>query len=207
MKCEAGVFDLGGVLIEVTQERALRSLAARSAVSADELRAAIYHSPLFLQVESGACDARNFFDEIREQARLDVAFEDFCSIYCDLFAPAPALIDVHARMRERGLPTYVFSNTSALHFDYLRRHYPFMARFDGYFLSYELGCVKPDARAYKAVEAGTGARPSGILYIDDRMENAEAAVRRGWQAIHHTSAASTLEALGSLGPAQVRREV
>lgn len=199
MTFDAIVFDLGGVLVDVRYERAVAALAARSDIAPEALARTVYASPLFLELESGACDARRFFGEMRSHARLDIEFDEFCAIYCDLFAPVHEMIDVHRRMRDEGYRTYLFSNTSPLHFEYIRREYAFMTQFAGYFLSYELRCMKPDARAYEAVEARTGCRGERILYIDDRADNVETGARRGWHAIRHTTPSGTIAALTSVG--------
>ncbi len=42
--------------------------------------------------------------------------------------------------------------------------------------------MKPDPRIYAAAEAAAGVAPSRILFLDDRAENVQAAIDRGWQA-------------------------
>ena len=105
------------------------------------------------------------------------------------------MIEANAALRSRGFPTYIFSNTSELHFTHIRNSYRFMSEFTGYFLSYELGSMKPDACAYHAVEKETGHRGSELLYIDDRLENVDAGAARGWNTIHHTAPRLTVASL------------
>lgn len=58
---------------------------------------------------------------------------------------------------------------------------------------------KPDPGIYAAAEQLAQLAGPELLFIDDRAENAAAAVRRGWQAIHHTCPADTLHRLRQLG--------
>jgi HAD superfamily hydrolase (TIGR01509 family) len=92
---------------------------------------------------------------------------------------------LHAELRRRGIPTYIFSNTNDLAIEHIRRNFPFFQNFDGYIFSYEVGAMKPEAKIYDALEAMTGRRGTDIIYIDDRLENIEAGAARGWRTILH----------------------
>ena len=126
------------------------------------------------------------------------------AFFADIFSEMPPMIALHAELRRRGIPTYVFSNTNDLAIEHIRRNFPFFANFDGYILSYEVGSMKPDARIYKALEAMTGKRGAEILYLDDRPENVDAGAARGWQVFLQTDPAKSraaIEQLGLLPPA------
>ncbi len=58
------------------------------------------------------------------------------------------MIALHAELRGRGVPTYIFSNTNDLAIEHIRRNFPFFKNFVGYIYSYEIGAMKPDARIY-----------------------------------------------------------
>ena len=51
--------------------------------------------------------------------------------------------------------------------------------FDAVVVSYEVGCVKPDPRIYQICLAQLGAQAVSTLFVDDRLENLEAAGVRG----------------------------
>ena len=93
------------------------------------------------------------------------------------------MVELHAALRQRGTPTYVFSNTNDLAISHIRRNFPFYSSFDGYILSYEHGLMKPEAGIYEIVEQVTRRRDTEILYLDDRPENIAAGAARGWQVI------------------------
>ena len=95
------------------------------------------------------------------------------------------MVEFHAGLRRAGVPTFIFSNTNDLAIAHIRRRFPFFAHFDGYVLSFEHGAMKPAAKLYEVVEQVTGRKGAEILYLDDRLENAEAGHRRDWQVIHH----------------------
>jgi FMN phosphatase YigB (HAD superfamily) len=93
----------------------------------------------------------------------------------------------------------VLSNTNDLAVEHIRRTHPFFHGFDGYLLSYEVGVMKPHDRIYAATEQATGMVGADLLFIDDKPENIETALKRGWQGIIHRDSQSTLADLGRRG--------
>jgi len=109
------------------------------------------------------------------------------------------MIQVHAALRQRGVPAYIFSNTNELAVNHIRRSFPFYANFDGYILSYQHGFMKPDARLYEVVERQSAHRGAELLYLDDRPENVAAGAARGWQVILHQTPEQTQAEIRKLG--------
>ena len=193
------VFDLGKVLIDFDYGIAARKLADQGTLPVAAVRRFIDHSPLLYRFETGLVTRQKMFAEVREATGFRGGFEEFCDLFCDIFTPIEPMIELHARLRERGIPTFIFSNTNELQVEHIRRRFPFFKNFDGYVLSFEQGAMKPDRRIYEHVEHLTGRRGSEILYVDDRQENAEAGIARSWQVIHHQSPATTLSLFSKLG--------
>ena len=106
------------------------------------------------------------------------------------------MIELHAELRRRGVPTYIFSNTNDLAIEHIRRNFPFFKNFDGYIFSCEIGAMKPDAKIYEALEKLAGRRGADIVYLDDRPENAAAGTARGWRAILHETPERSRAAVG-----------
>jgi FMN phosphatase YigB (HAD superfamily) len=59
--------------------------------------------------------------------------------------------------------------------------------------------MKPDARLYEVVERLTGRKGREIVYMDDRAENVEAGLARGWRALLHETPEKTIPALRQMG--------
>ena len=109
------------------------------------------------------------------------------------------MIGLHAKLRGRGVPTYIFSNTNDLAVEHIRRNFPFFKNFDGYIYSYEIGAMKPDAKIYRALEKLSGRRGAEIVYLDDRPENIAGGTARGWRAILHETPEKSRAAVEKLG--------
>src|SRR5207244_9141579 len=136
-----------------------------------------------------------FFCEVRAATGFEGTIDEFSEFFADIFTPIGEMVALQDELRERRVPTYIFSNTNELAVAHIRRNFPFFSRFDGYILSYEQGAMKPDPRLYEVVEAKTGCRSRELFYIDDRPENIETAAGRGWQVILHEAPDQTRKAI------------
>jgi len=194
---KAIIFDLGKVLVDFDYAMAARSIAGHGRLSADQVRQFIDHSPLLCQFETGQISREQFFAEIQATTGFSGGIDEFSGFFADIFTPIGPMVTLHAELRERGVPTYIFSNTNELAAAHIRRSFPFFSRFDGYILSYEHGAMKPDPRLYEVVEAKTGCRSHQLFYVDDRPENIETAARRGWQVNLHRSPEETRKVIES----------
>lgn len=195
----AVVFDLGKVLVDFDYHIAARRIAARSRMSLVEIAQFINQSSLFYQYESGALTTRQFFEEICQATGFRGSQAEFGASFADIFVEIEPMIRLQAELRQRGIPTYVFSNTNELAIEHIRQRFHFYAHFDGYILSYEQGAMKPDARIYEVVERQAGRRGADLLYLDDRPENIAAGAARGWQVILQESPEKSRAAVRKLG--------
>jgi len=204
------VFDVGSVLIrcgrslaeDIEQagfsvtaewvaafEKRLKSLPRRSVGAIGNAR----YMPLFVEASDGVFTLED------AQRISDVA----------LIAEYPGISRVFDALEASGVETAVLSNTNDA--DWARLfpgegvmpEFPTLPRARHRFGSHLLGLVKPDAKAYQAVEAGTGYSGGEILFVDDRIENVEAARSLGWMAevIDHSgdTAAQMLDVLREHG--------
>lgn len=186
------LFDLGKVFVDFDWNVAARRIAERARLSPAELFEFIRCSPLLLQYESGHISNEQFFEGVREAAGYRGSIEDFAAAFSDIFSEITEMTRLHARVREKGVATYIFSNTNDFAISHIRRTFPFFAGFDGYFLSYELGVMKPLAGIYEIAERTTGCAGREILYLDDLPENVAAGAARGWETILHVSPDETI---------------
>jgi HAD superfamily hydrolase (TIGR01509 family) len=193
------VFDLGKVLLDFDYSIAAHRIAEKSRTGVDEARFFIDQSPLLHRYETGLLTTQEFFREICNLSGFSGTADEFAEFFSDIFAPILPMIELHADLRQRRIPTYIFSNTNDLAVCHIRERFPFFNQFDGYILSYEHRSMKPDAKLYEIVERETRRSGQDIIYLDDRLENVEAGLRRGWQAILHESPEKSRIALKQLG--------
>ena len=199
MKPQAVVFDLGKVLVHFDWAIAARRMAGHSALTAAQLLRVFDYSPLVVDYELGRVSNDEFIAQASRIAGFTGSPAQFAAIFADIFTEMTDMTALHAELRRRGVPTFIFSNTNDLAVQHVRAHFPFFAQFDGYVLSYEHGAMKPHATLYEVVERTTGQQGSDLLYIDDRPENIAAGRARGWQVILQVQPRTTIAAVRATG--------
>jgi len=192
---EVVVFDLGKVLVDFDYGIAARKIAGRGCLSASQVQGFIDHSPLLFRYETGQINREQFFREVCAMTGFSGEIEEFGGFFADIFTPIDLMVELHARLREQQVPTFILSNTNDLAVGHIRRKFPFFSNFNGYVFSYEHGAMKPDEKLYQVVERMAGAVGEKILFLDDRLENVATASARGWQIIHHRTAEETIVAM------------
>jgi FMN phosphatase YigB (HAD superfamily) len=193
------VFDLGKVLVDFDYSIAARKIADQSQKSPAEIQALIAQSRFVIDYETGRLTRREFYERVREAAGFRGTLGEFGEFFADIFAEIPPMIELHAGLHRRGVPTYIFSNTNDLAIEHVRRSFPFLRDFNGYIFSYEVGAMKPDAKIYEALEKLAGRRGSDIVYLDDRPENVAAGAARGWRTILHETPEKSCAAMEEMG--------
>ena len=132
---KAVVFDLGKVLVEFDYSIAARRIAARGTIDAIQVQKFLDHSPLLFRYETGQMTKQEFFQEVRAGTGFKDDLEEFARIFGDIFEPIPSMVELHAALRAKRVPTFIFSNTNELAVAHIRGSFPFFNHFDDYILS------------------------------------------------------------------------
>jgi glucose-1-phosphatase len=199
MTPKAVVFDIGKVLLDFDYRKTADRIARFCKPAADELHNLIIGPGLFVDFETGLIKGDSFFNQFQALSSYCGSRGEFEEAFGDVFTEIPEMIAFNERLRARGIPTYILSNTNELSISWIRKTYPFFANFTGYIFSHEHKCMKPGAHIYEVVEEMSGFGGADLFYMDDKEENVAAAVARGWQAVVHTAPARTLEIARNLG--------
>ena len=196
--CKAAVFDLGGVLIHwdprllyrkmlPTEEAVERFLAT---VCTPEWNA---RQDAGRPLDEGIADLVARFPD---QASLIEAWRDRLT---EMVRPIRGSAEIVRDLREREVPLYVLSNWGTDEFEIIRDGFPFLESFQGILLSGEVGILKPDPGIFDLLVQRHRLHPAKVAFIDDHIENVEAAQRLGFEAILFTSPADLRGKLGQLG--------
>jgi putative hydrolase of the HAD superfamily len=101
--------------------------------------------------------------------------------------PNQPMIDWAAALQRAGISTGILSNMGDVMETGIIVRFPWIARFAHHTFSHHLGIAKPDERIYRHAIAGVGEPAVATLFIDDRIENIEAARAVGLHTIHYTT--------------------
>ena len=91
------------------------------------------------------------------------------------------------KLSEQGVRTFGLTNFSAEKWPIFCRLHPFTDFFEGVVVSGEVGMVKPDPLIYQIVIDRFGINPEHTVYVDDRLENVQAAEQLGMIGHHFSS--------------------
>lgn len=199
MKPDAVIFDLGKVLLDFDYSITAGHLAELCEVSTQGILDTIDQTHLLLDYEEGKLTTDEFYAKVCEQTGYRGDFETFRDAFADIFSEIPEMVNLQRRLKEAGVPCYIFSNTNEIAIHHVKRNFPFFGGFDGYVYSYLEKSMKPDALIYDAVERLTGKSGTSLIYLDDRAENIESGAARGWQTIHHVASTSSIAAIEAAG--------
>ena len=95
-------------------------------------------------------------------------------------------VDVFYKIKELNYPCFVLSNWSAETYEGMEEKYPFLKDFDGKIISGRDFLIKPDPAIYELAISRFDLIPQETLFIDDRLDNIEAAQKLNFQTIHLT---------------------
>ena len=88
-------------------------------------------------------------------------------------------------LKERGYKIYLLSNYGKTSFEAAVNHgrLSFLPLIDGKMISYEVKIVKPEPGIYEALIKKYNLLPQECVFLDEREDNVEAAVKMGFQGI------------------------
>ncbi len=180
MSVEAVVFNIGNVLVEWEPERFYDTVMPRA--EREKMFETVDLHRMNDLVDRGA----NWRDTVYACAEEYPEYRDMIRLWHDRWGEmaAPAIEEsavILRALRARGVPVLALSNFGIQTFELAETMYPVLTEFDQRYVSGYLGEVKPEPRIYEIVEEECGFSPEGLLFADDRQENLDAAVARGWQ--------------------------
>jgi putative hydrolase of the HAD superfamily len=89
-------------------------------------------------------------------------------------------------LRNKGIKCYVATNQEKYRADYMLKQMGFESSFDGLFASAHVGHKKPEPDFYKQILNKLEVKdPDSVLFIDDSLENVEAAQKLGFKGIYY----------------------
>ena len=198
-RVEAVVFDLGNVLIPFNPRWLFRKLL-RDEASIDRFFAETDFDAWNTAMDAG----RRFADGIAAHSRrfphYRPLFEAFFERWPETVGePIAESVEVLRRLQQSGIRTYALTNFSAETYPLAAARFPFLADFDGAVVSGDEGVVKPDPAIYQRLVERYAVVPARAVFIDDKLENVDAARRLGFHGIHFTDPALVRPALRALG--------
>tara|TARA_B100000579_G_scaffold340032_1_gene291538 strand:+ start:9569 stop:10162 length:594 start_codon:yes stop_codon:yes gene_type:complete len=96
-------------------------------------------------------------------------------------------IEALLELKSKNYFCYVLSNWSSETFLGMIDEYPFLKKFDDLIISGEVKLIKPDHRIFNLAISKFKLIPEETVFIDDRKENIESALKLNFKTIHLTN--------------------
>lgn len=180
-------FDLGKVIVDFDHSRAAQELSKVTPLSLEDAMAVLSDGELVTEYETGRLSSQEHYRKVCGRLQMEVSMERFRELWGSMFLPEPLLSESFLQALKVHYRLILLSNTNELHFDFVTQHYPILKVIEERLLSYQAGCVKPEARIFELAIEKAGVAPESILFTDDRRENIEAARRAGIQVLQFQS--------------------
>lgn len=194
------IFDLGGVLIDWNPRYLYQSIFTQSHEMEFFLKNICTHE-WNAQLDTGRSFKEATQDLIRKFPRysheINLYWQEWGQMLKGEITPVVQLL--HSLKFHSDFRLYVLSNWSLETFPIALKRFEFLKWFDGFIISGEEKIAKPDPEIYLRLLNRYQLKPSECLFIDDRLENIETALKLNFSTIHYQDPQSLLEQLQSLG--------
>ncbi len=195
---ELVIFDLGGVLIELTGVPRMLELT-QGQISENDLWEKWLHSPVVRAFESGKITDSEFSEQIVSEFNITVSPEQYLAEFTAWprgFYPGTG--ELIARIN-RNVKVAALSNTNAVHWPRFIHEMKLLEMITLNFPSHLTGFLKPDTEAFLHVTNQVGVHPGRTLVLDDNRINVAAARKVNMQACRVRGIAETEKCLHKFG--------
>ena len=187
---KAIIFDLGGVILNIDYNKTSKAFTNLGVKNFDEMYSQKNANPLFHDLEEGKINEEEFYNAFKRSTQLKLSDQQIKTAWNAILL----------RYREEALQTlatiknkyrlYLLSNTNSIHHKEFNKIFEDQIGsgslndyFDKAYYSHEIKLRKPGKDAYQYVLKENNLFPSETLFIDDSIQNIEAAKSLGLQTI------------------------
>ena len=178
-------FDLGGVVLALSLEGAIREFECIGLSDARQRLDAFQQRGIFADLESGRINVEEFRAKLSEMIGRELTTDDCYQAWHGYVDHVPQRnLDMLLQLRNDGYKVCLLSNTNPYMMMWAGRDFdgeghPISHFFDHMYLSYECGVMKPSPEIFQMMLRGQQALPEETLFVDDSPKNCEAAASLG----------------------------
>jgi FMN phosphatase YigB (HAD superfamily) len=177
------LFDLGNTLIKLAYERVLENICRDASVKRDELIEILEEPGGYRDMERGAVTFLDFYELVVDKSGYRGSARDFHTIWSDFFdGPILGIEGLLERIRARYRVGFL-SNSNEVHAEEIPKKFAALFQKDDRFIfSHRFKVAKPDPEIFRRALEVLGAQAPQVVFIDDLIENVNAARSIGMQA-------------------------
>jgi glucose-1-phosphatase len=186
---KAIIFDLGGVLLDIDYDLAKEAFRNLGVENFDQMYSQAEANPLFQKLETGKISQEEFCEAIMEYVPGVSCEDDIVEAWnAMLLHFRKESIEELKRLRKK-YKIFLLSNTNYIHLQSFNKTYQetiggdFISLFDKVYFSHEIGHRKPDPEPYEVILKENNLIPQEAIFIDDSIQNVQAADKLGIKTI------------------------
>ena len=193
-------FDIGGVLIDIHPERTYQYLSDSADVEVSMVKES-FPWDAHDQYERGIMNNEDWFITYKESLPQPCCLKrsDFWNAWKLLLGEEKNTVNILEALNKQ-YSIWLLSNTNPKHIqDEIEKRYLFPSLVNGAVYSFDVGVRKPEKEIYEIAMQRADANPQECLFIDDLLENIQAAKQIGIEGIHFISSEQLKQELVHLG--------
>lgn len=197
---DAIIFDIGNVLIDIDYEVMIREFAKIATVDFHQIVTYSHQDRVFDRYEKGQISSSEFRDTLRRYLRPGVSDEEIDTAWNSILVHYPLSKFELLKQLRKQYKVFALSNINALHAAAIDVHVQeqfgaedMRSYFDQAYYSHEMGHRKPEKEIYQMVLEAEALEPTRTLFIDDKLENINAAAALGIRTHHLTDRDALLD--------------
>jgi putative hydrolase of the HAD superfamily len=195
------IFDLGGVILDLSVDHTLQSFSELSGIKKDEVKRIFISRPEFNLYEKGAITDADFRNFVRQVYNIKASDAEIDSSWNAMLRDISLIkLQLLQKLKE-SYHVYLLSNTNGIHLHYINE--VLLPRITGEHLldvyfhyayySHRMKKRKPDADIFQQVLSEQSLKPEETLFLDDNALNVEGANLLGIKTVYITSANHILD--------------
>ena len=187
------VFDLGGVMVDFAPRAYLVDRICNEEIE-EQVYDLTFGSEEWKQLDAGLVsrfDGNQAMLRNAKAAGREFEVQGVLDDWMHILRPRRRMQELVRKLKSRGYCVYCLSNIPEDVLDFLTER-DLKGLFDGGVASCEVHINKPDPRIYKALLDKYQLKAGESVFIDDRLENVQAAFRLGFAGIQMKDSVGTL---------------
>lgn len=179
---KAVVFDFGGVIAQADTTQMSNFLITSFNINKEELSSALRDMQTY--VSKGGSE-KQFWEQFAIPKKISLPndwFDQFGIVIKKSLTEMPESLLIVKTLQSQGYQTAMLSDVTQYQAEIIRKM-GYYDLFTPVLLSYEIGVKKPNPEAFQILLKKLNLPASSVLFIDDRMENVEAAKKQGIDSI------------------------
>lgn len=180
------IFDMGGVIITIDQQEAVRRFKALGLQDAEQQLDPYTQGGIFGDLEAGRITAEEFRIALSKQVGRELSYDECRHAWLGYCGDVPQRnLQLLTRLRQEGYRLILLSNTNP----YMMSHvlspafdgsgHPLSHYLDALYMSFEMKVMKPDETFFLRVLMAEQTIPSECLFVDDGPRNVAVASQIG----------------------------